>query len=38
MISLENITSDNWKECINLKIFDDEKDFVSTNVYSIAEA
>ena len=38
MISFRNITSDNWKECINLKISDDEKDFIWPNVYSIAES
>ncbi|MBW9156694.1 GNAT family N-acetyltransferase [Clostridium tagluense] len=38
MINFKNITADNWKECINLKITDDEIEFISPNVYSIAEA
>lgn len=38
MIIFKNITSDNWKECINLKLSDEEKDFIWPNVYSIAEA
>lgn len=38
MIQFKNITADNWKECINLKLFDGEKDFIHPNIYSIAEA
>ncbi|WBW96353.1 GNAT family N-acetyltransferase [Oceanirhabdus sp. W0125-5] len=38
MISLENVTLDNWNECINLKLYDEEKVFICPNVYSIAEA
>jgi len=38
MITLKKITADNWKECINLRLSDDEKDFIHPNVYSIAEA
>ncbi|MGV8984208.1 GNAT family N-acetyltransferase [Clostridium sp.] len=38
MINLKKITADNWKECINLKIADDEIEFIYPNIYSIAEA
>ena len=38
MIIFKDITCDNWKECIRLKLNDDEKDFICSNVYSIAEA
>ena len=38
MILFKDITSENWKECIRLKLNDDEKEFISPNVYSIAEA
>jgi len=38
MIIFREITCDNWKECINLKLNDDEKDSICPNVYSIAEA
>jgi len=38
MIQFKNITADNWKECINLKLSHEEKNFIHPNVYSIAEA
>jgi diamine N-acetyltransferase len=36
-ISLREITKDNFKECIGLKVRDDQR-FVAPNVYSIAQA
>jgi diamine N-acetyltransferase len=40
MIELREITWDNWEECTNLKITDEqeEKDFVPSNMYSLAQA
>lgn len=38
MIYFKDITADNWKECINLELFSDEKEFIHPNMYSIAEA
>lgn len=38
MITLKEITKDNWLECIYLKLNEDEKDFIAPNMYSIAEA
>jgi diamine N-acetyltransferase len=38
MIIFKDITCHNWKECINLQLYDDEKDFICSNLYSIAEA
>ena len=35
-ISLREITPENFKECINLKVSDSQKDFVAPNVVSIA--
>ena len=37
-IILKKITAENWQECINLKVNDDQVDFVPSNLYSIAEA
>jgi diamine N-acetyltransferase len=37
-VSLKPITADNWKECIGLKVKDEQTDFVPSNLYSIAEA
>jgi [ribosomal protein S5]-alanine N-acetyltransferase len=36
-ISLRKINQDNWKECIYLQVGDDQKSFVATNVFSLAE-
>lgn len=38
MIIFKEITCDNWKECIKLKMNEEDKNFICTNVYSIAEA
>jgi diamine N-acetyltransferase len=32
------VTKDNWQELIKLKVRDDQKHFVASNVYSIAQA
>lgn len=38
MISLEKITWDNWEACINLRVRDDQKPFIASNVYSLAQS
>jgi diamine N-acetyltransferase len=37
-VSLREITPENFKECIELKVADNQKTFVATNVYSIAQS
>lgn len=37
-ILLREITPENFKECVELKVADDQKTFVATNVYSIAQS
>lgn len=37
-VSLKEITNDNFKDCINLKVAEDQKSFVSSNVMSIAQS
>lgn len=37
-ISLRKITKDNFSDCVNLKVAEDQKYFVSTNVESIAQS
>jgi diamine N-acetyltransferase len=37
-VSLKPITVDNWKECVGLKVKDEQSNFVPSNLYSIAEA
>ena len=37
-ISLRPLTPENWGQCIKLSVRDDQKNFVASNVYSIAEA
>lgn len=37
-IRLAPVTIDNWKTCIALELAPEQKDFVPTNLYSIAEA
>lgn len=37
-ISLRKVTKDNFKNCIDLKVSDDQKLFVATNVTSIAQS
>ncbi len=37
-IHLKPITVNNWKECIDLSVADEQREFVPSNLYSIAEA
>lgn len=37
-VSLREITPDNWEKIIKLSVRDDQKGFVASNVYSLAEA
>jgi diamine N-acetyltransferase len=38
MPEIRPVTKENWKELIALKVRDDQKHFVASNLYSIAEA
>jgi len=38
MVELRTIDADNFKECVDLKISDAQKNFVAPNVYSLAQA
>ncbi len=38
MVSLSFITDENFNECIGLKVTEDQRSFVATNVYSLAQA
>ena len=38
MPEIRPVTKDNWRRLIQLQVRDDQKNFVSSNVYSIAEA
>lgn len=38
MIRLEEITPDNYKECVGLRVAEDQKNFVSSNLESLAKA
>ncbi|WP_079508577.1 GNAT family N-acetyltransferase [Mesobacillus jeotgali] len=37
MLTLQPITKDNWEEAIRLKVKENQKNFISSNLYSIAE-
>jgi diamine N-acetyltransferase len=37
-LSIHPVTKDNWRELIKLKVRGDQRDFVASNLYSIAEA
>lgn len=37
-ISIKPITLDNWKQAIQLKVHDKQKEYVANNLYSIAES
>jgi diamine N-acetyltransferase len=37
-ITLKELTQENWKACIDLKVHPEQKDFVASNLYSIAES
>lgn len=38
MVELREITEENYEECLNLHIAESQKNFVSSNVYSMAQA
>ena len=38
MLEVRPVTKDNWKELIALKVRDEQKHFVASNLYSIAES
>lgn len=38
MIELRKITKENYEECLNLNIADSQKNFVSSNIHSLAQA
>jgi len=38
MIQLREINEDNFRECVNLKVNDNQTNFVATNVMSLAQA
>ncbi len=37
-VQLRDITLANWRECIRLQVREDQKSFVASNVFSLAEA
>lgn len=37
-ITLREITKDNWKQCISLKVAPNQQNFVASNLYSLAES
>ncbi|MCH5263123.1 MAG: GNAT family N-acetyltransferase [Lachnospiraceae bacterium] len=38
MVELKEITKDNYEECLNLSVADNQRNFVSSNVHSLAQA
>ncbi|MBE0635387.1 GNAT family N-acetyltransferase [Candidatus Bipolaricaulota bacterium] len=38
IVTLRDITMDNFSDCINLKVAEHQKNFVASNMYSLAEA
>ena len=38
MIELRNITWENWEECIQLQVSNEQGDFIASNEYSLAQA
>ena len=38
MINLQKITWDNWEDIIDLKVTDEQDDFIASNEYSLAQA
>ncbi|HUG35143.1 MAG TPA: GNAT family N-acetyltransferase [Anaerolineales bacterium] len=38
MPELRTVTKENWEDLIDLKVRDDQRDFVASNLYSIAES
>jgi diamine N-acetyltransferase len=37
-ISLRNIDNSNWRECIKLEVAEEQKSFIPSNLYSVAES
>ncbi|HEU4323495.1 MAG TPA: GNAT family N-acetyltransferase [Roseiflexaceae bacterium] len=37
-VTLRELTRDNWRACVALRVADDQQNFVASNLYSIAEA
>ena len=37
-VSLVEVSADNWKECIRLQVADQQRDFVASNLYSLAQS
>lgn len=37
-ITLRDITKDNWRECLRLKVAADQVEFVATNAYSLTQS
>lgn len=37
MISLKSISKENWRDAINLEVHEEQKDFIASNTYSIAQ-
>jgi diamine N-acetyltransferase len=37
-VTLRDVTRDNWKECVALKVADGQADFVAPNLWSLVEA
>ena len=38
MVELRKITEENFEECLNLNIAENQKEFVSSNAHSLAQA
>ncbi|MCO6045626.1 GNAT family N-acetyltransferase [Aeoliella sp. ICT_H6.2] len=38
MVTLQELTSDNWVECSDLELHDHQQGYVASNVYTIAES
>lgn len=37
-VTLQDITRDNWQECVRLQVTDDQRRFVAPNMFSLAQA
>ncbi|HPT79358.1 MAG TPA: GNAT family N-acetyltransferase [Candidatus Atribacteria bacterium] len=38
MITLEQITWDNWEACIRLRVKEEQEEFIASNMYSLAQS
>ena len=38
LVTLREITQDNFKSCVDMSVRDDQQEFVAPNVYSLAQA